>query len=56
MTQVQVEIPQKIAKNFSHKSVVSFEDIIDAYENTFEYEKVDMKASQFKDFLKKEIY
>jgi hypothetical protein len=44
MTQIQVELPQKIAKKFSHRSVISYKEIIDNYEDSFEYELVNMKA------------
>lgn len=55
MTQIQVEIPKSIAKQFSHQSVVSYKEIIENYENSFEYESVNMKAKDFKDFLLSEL-
>lgn len=51
MTQIQVDIPQKIADKFSHQRNISYSDIIEDYENSFEYENIDMKAKDFKDFL-----
>lgn len=51
MTQIQVEIPQKIAKQFSSQSTVSYKEIIENYENSFEYDRVGMEASEFKRFL-----
>jgi len=55
MTQIQVELPQKIAKKFSHRSVISYKEIIDNYEDSFEYELVNMKAWDFKKFLISEL-
>lgn len=51
MTQIQVDIPQKIADKFSNQSNISYSDIIEDYEKSFEYENIDMKAKNFKDFL-----
>lgn len=55
MTQVQVELPQRVAKKFSHKSVISYKDIIENYEDSFEYESVNMEAGDFKKFLISEL-
>lgn len=55
MTQMQVELPQKVAKKFSNKTVISYKEIIDNYEDSFEYESVNMKAGDFKKFLISEL-
>lgn len=55
MTISNVQIPDEIYKKLAHKKNISYEDIIECYEDTFEYEKVWMEAWDFKNFLISEL-
>ena len=55
MTVSDVQIPEAIYKQLSHKKNISYEDIIEVYENSFEFEPVNMKAGDLVDVLKKEL-
>lgn len=56
MTVVTLNIPDKIYKSISKKWKVSFEDIVNYQESLIEYEKVWMKAWNFKSYLIKELW
>lgn len=55
MSQITLELPQKVARKFLHKTKISYQEIIEDYENSFEYESVNMRIGDFKKFLISEI-
>ncbi len=56
MVLVDLKIKKDIyTKHFSDKVVLTYEDIIENYENSFEYEKIWMKAKDFKQYLINEL-
>jgi hypothetical protein len=56
IVEINLELPQKIWKKFLWKEKVQFSEFIEIYENNFfEYEKVWMKAKDFKEYLIKEL-
>ena len=56
MTITKFDIPKNIYKDISYTGNLKYEDVINHYEDTFEYEKVWMKASDFKSALVKELW
>jgi len=55
MTISDVQIPEAIYKKLAHKRNISYEDIIEVYESSFEYESVNMEAGDFKKMLISEL-
>ena len=55
MSYITVEAPEHIAKKFKWQKIVSYKQILEEYEQWFEYEKVNMEAWEFHDFLAKEL-
>jgi len=53
---VTLKVPDKIYNNLSEKKELTYEDVINYYEeSSFKYEKVWMKASEFKNYLLTEL-
>ena len=52
---IDVEVPTDIEKQLSSLKKVSYNDIIEHYENSFEYEKINMEAGDFYNTLKSEL-
>lgn len=56
MVVVSLDMLDKVYNKISNKNQLRYEDIIHYYEeSSFEYEKVWMKASDFKSYLIKEL-
>jgi len=55
MTVVDLDIPSKVYSDINHNWKLRYQDIIEHYEWGFEYEKIWQKASDFKDYLIKEL-
>jgi len=55
MTVVDLDIPAKIYSDINYNGKLKYQDIIEHYEGWFEYEKIWQKASDFKDYLIKEL-
>jgi len=56
MAVINLEVSDKIYKSISNKNILKYEDLIEFYEeSSFSYEKVQMKAKDFKSYLIKEL-
>jgi len=56
MALITLEVSDKIYKNIPNKNLLKYEDLIEFYEeSSFSYEKIQMKAKDFKSYLIKEL-